>query len=243
MRIPTRLMQFCCLVLISASIAGCGGSISVPEETCIPDPSYDPSIDPADYVDATDNPLWPLVPGTKYIYQAGDETIEVIVTNDTRQILGVTTTVVHDVVSVGEEIIENTYDWYAQDTAGNIWYFGEDTQEYEDGRVVSTEGSWEAGVDGAQPGIVMHAVQPATGLPYRQEYYACEAEDMAEVVSLGESVTVPFGRFYNCLQTREFTPLEPGVNEYKYYAPGVGLVLEVDVRTGARTELIAVMLP
>lgn len=228
------------LVLVVTSITAFG--ISCAEE-CTPDPTYNLSINPADFVAGVDNLLFPLVPGTRYVYQGGEETIEVTVTDDTKQILGVTTIVVRDVVSVGGEIIEDTYDWYAQDKAGNVWYFGEDTKEYEDGQLVSTKGSWEAGVDGAKPGIVMHATQPAIGAPYRQEYYACEAEDMAEVVSLNESVTVPYGSFDNCLQTREFTPLEPDVNEYKYYAPGVGLVLEVDVKSGARTELIEVTTP
>jgi hypothetical protein len=243
MRDLIRLTRICCLGLAVASWAGCGGSSSGPEEDCTPDPTYNPSINPSDFVSGIDNPLWPLVPGTRYVYQGGEETIEVTVTNDTKQILGVTTIVVHDVVSVGSEIIEDTYDWYAKDKEGNVWYFGEDTKEYESGQVVSTEGSWEAGVDGAKAGIVMHATQPAIGSPYRQEYYACEAEDMAEVVSLSESVTVPYGSFDNCLQTREFTPLEPDVNEYKYYAPGVGLVLEVDVQSGARTELIGMTTP
>jgi hypothetical protein len=243
MRFLNNLTRICCLVLVVTSLAGCDGSSSHWEEDCTPDPTYNPSIDPADFVSEIDNPLWPLVPGTLYVYQGGEETIEVTVTNDTRQVLGVTTIVVHDVVSVGGEIIEDTYDWYAQDSAGNVWYFGEDTKEYEGGQVVSTEGSWEAGVDGAKAGIVMHATQPAIGLPYRQEYYVCEAEDMAEVVSLSESVTVPYGSFDNCLQTREFTRLEPDLNEYKYYAPGVGMVLEVDVNSGARTELVEVTTP
>jgi hypothetical protein len=234
------LTYICFLVLVVTSITAFG--ISCTEE-CIPDPTYNPSINPADFVAGVDNLLFPLVPGTRYVYQGGEETIEVTVTNDTKQILGVTTIVVRDVVSVGGEIIEDTYDWYAQDKTGDVWYFGEDTKDYEDGQLVSTKGSWEAGVDGAKPGIIMHATQPAIGVPYRQEYYACEAEDMAEVVSLNKSVTVPYGSFDNCLQTRDFTPLEPGVNEYKYYAPGVGLVLEVDVQSGARTELIEVTTP
>ena len=234
------LTYICFLVLVVTSITAFG--ISCVEE-CTPDPTYNPSINPADFVAGVDNALFPLVLGTRYVYQGGEETIEVTVTNDTKQILGVTTIVVRDVVSVGGEIIEDTYDWYAQDKAGNVWYFGEDTKEYEDGQLVSMEGSWEAGVDGAKPGIVMHATQPTIGVPYRQEYYACEAEDMAEVVSLNESVTVPYGSFDHCLQTRDFTPLEPGVSEYKYYALGVGLVLEVDVQSGARTELIEVTTP
>lgn len=228
------------LVLIVTSIMAFGISCS---EECTPDPTYDPSINPADFVVGVDNPLFPLVPGTRYAYQSGEETIEVTVTNDTKQILGVTTIVVRDVVSVGSEIVEDTYDWYAQDKTGDVWYLGEDTKEYENGQLVSTNGSWEAGVDGAKPGIIMHATQPAIGVSYRQEYYACKAEDWAEVVSLNESATVPYGSFDNCLQTREFTPLETSVNEYKYYAPGIGVVLEVDVKSGARTELIEVTMP
>jgi hypothetical protein len=231
------LIYICFLVLVVTSIMAFGTSCT---EECTPDPTYNPSINPADFVAGVDNPLFPLVPGTRYVYQSGGEITEITVTNDTKQILGVTTIVVRDVVSVGGEIIEDTYDWYAQDKAGNVWYLGEDTKEYEDGQLVSTAGSWEAGVDGAKPGIIMHGTQPAIGVPYRQEYYVCEAEDMAEVVSLNESVTVPYGSFNDCLQTREFTRLEPGVSEYKYYAPGVGLVLEVNVNSGALTELIEV---
>jgi len=231
------------LIPIVMSIIACNGTGEFPIEECFPDESYDPPINPERFVTGVNNPFWPLVPGTIYIYEGGDETIEVTVTSDTKVILGVNAMVVHDVVSVNGEVIEDTYDWYAQDTSGNVWYLGEDTREFENGVVVSTEGSWEAGVDDAKAGIVMHATQPATGVPYRQEYYACEAEDMAEVVSLDESVTVPYGSFNDCLQTREFTPLEPDVNEYKYYAQGIGMVLEVDVISGARTELVQVTTP
>ena len=236
-----KILAYVCFLILIITGVGAGG-ISC-EEGCTPDPTYNPSINPGDFVAGVDNPLFPLVPGMKYVYHGGGETTEVTVTDGTKQILGVTSIVVRDVVSVGGEIIEDTYDWYAQDKEGNVWYFGEDTKEYKDGQLVSTEGSWEAGVDGAKPGIVMHRTQPATGVPYRQEYYACKAEDMAEIVSLNESVTVSYGSFNNCLQTREFTPLEPGVSEYKYYAPGVGLVLEVGVQSGARTELIEVTTP
>lgn len=227
----------CFLVLVVASMAASGISC---QEECTPDLTYNPSINPADFVAGVDNPLFPLVPGTRYVYQNGEEMVEVIVTNDTKRILGVTAIIVRDVVSLGGEIIEDTYDWYAQDKEGNVWYLGEDTKEYEDGHLVSTQGSWEAGVDGAKPGIIMHGTQPVVGVPYRQEYYACKAEDWGEVVSLNESVTVTYGSFDNCLQTREFTPLEPGISEYKYYALGVGLVLEVEVQSGNRMELIEV---
>jgi hypothetical protein len=237
----TRLLASVLLVSI-IGLAACGSN---DEDECTIDSTYNPSIEPANFTNSTtiDNPLLPLVVGTTHIYVGGDETIEVTVTGDTKVILGVTCVVVRDTVRVGGEIIEDTFDWYAQDDDGTVWYMGEDTKEYEGGAVASTEGSWEAGVDGAKAGIVMHATQPAAGEQYRQEYYACEAEDFAEVVSLDEAVTVPFGQYANCLQTREFTPLEPDVNEYKYYCQGVGLVLEVDVATGDRTELTQVTGP
>ena len=156
---------------------------------------------------------------------------------DRKVILGVSCTTVHDVARVGHEVIEDTYDWFAQDSTGAVWYFGEDTKEMSGGAVVSTEGSWEAGVDGAKPGIII-PTDPVVGQTYRQEYYACEAEDMGEIVSLDASAAVPFGSYTGCLKTRDFTPLEPDANENKYYKPGVGLVLSVDVATGDREELI-----
>jgi hypothetical protein len=243
MRILIRLTRICCLVLMVASLGGCSKSSDDSEDCPPPDLTYNPSINPADFVSTIDNPLLPFVPGTRYVYQSSEERSVVTVTNDTKLILGVTTIVVHDVVSAGGQITEDTYDWYAQDTAGNVWYFGEDAKQYEGGKLVGTEGSWEAGVDGAKPGIVMHAIQPAIDSPYRQEYYTCVAEDQAEVVSLSEPVTVPYGSFANCLQTHEFSDLEPDANEDNYYAPGVGLVVVVDLNTGLRTELIEVTTP
>jgi len=137
--------------------------------------------------------------------------------------MGVECVVVRDTAWEGGELIERTFDWYAQDQEGTVWYFGEDTKEYRNGKVTSTGGSWEAGVDGAQPGIIMQA-NPKAGLSYRQEYYEGEAEDKAQVVSVNESVTVPYGSFDHVLKTKEWTPLEPGLVEHKYYAPGVGQV-------------------
>jgi hypothetical protein len=190
---------------------------------------YDPHIDPADFVAVIDNPYLPLAPGTTYTYEgslkaAGERNI-VSVTNRTKRIIGVTTTVVNDVVTVEGVIAEKTLDWYAQDRWGNVWYFGEDSKSYENGKVVSTEGSWEAGVDGAKPGIVMLG-QPHVGDLYRQEYYPGVAEDMAQVLQLDASVTVPYGSFTDVLVTKDWTPLDPKVVENKYFAPGVGLVLE-----------------
>ena len=194
------------------------------------DEDYAGPIAPADFVVAIDNPYWSLAPGTTFIYEGhtedGTERIEVNVTDETKVILGVTCTVVRDRVWVDDELVEDTFDWYAQDREGNVWYFGKDSKEISDGQVVSTEGSWEAGINGAIPGIVMKD-HPEVGEAYRQEFAEGEAEDMAHVLSLNESVTVPFGSFDNSLQTLEWTPLEPDVVAQKFYAPGVGVILEV----------------
>lgn len=199
------------------------------------------NIDPADFVKIIDNAYFPLSPGTTYVYEGmtddGLERIEVYVTPQTRQVMGVTTVVVRDTVTVDGELFEETYDWFAQDAAGNVWYFGEDSKEYEDGEVVSTQGSWEAGVGGALPGIIMLA-HPQEGDLYRQEYYAGVAEDMAEVVSLSDSIAAPFGAFKHALKTREWNPLESGAGEYKYYVLGIGLVAEVKVSGGEQVQLI-----
>jgi hypothetical protein len=210
-------------------------------EACMPDASYDPPIDPADFGRGVDNPRWPLVRGTRAILEGAGERIEITVTAETKQILGVNTIVVRDRVTVASEVVEDTYDWFAPDNDGTVWYFGEDSTFYENGKLAGSEGSWEAGVDGAKPGVVMHAVQPRSGSAYRQEYHACEAEGFAEVVRLDETVSVPYGELAHCLQTVEYTPIEPDVREFKYYCPGVGLALEVDLSTGYRTELIDVI--
>jgi len=141
-------------------------------------------------------------------------------------------------VSERGQLIENTFDWYAQDTCGNVWYLGENTKEYENGEVVTTAGSWEAGVDGAQAGVVVPA-DPQVGLTYRQEYYAGEAEDAAEILSLDEQAQVTFGHFRDVLLTKDFTPLHRRVLEYKLYAKGVGPVLALGISGGSdREELI-----
>jgi hypothetical protein len=137
------------------------------------------------------------------------------------------------------ELVEDTFDWYAQDGNGNVWYLGEETKEYEDGKLMTTAGSWEAGVDGALPGVIVPAT-PEVGMAYRQEYYAGDAEDAAEVLSLSERAEVPFGSFRDVLLTKDFTPLEPDVLEYKLYARGVGPVLVLGVSGGSgREELVA----
>ncbi len=206
---------------------------------------YEPEIDPEDFVEVIDNPYFPLIPGTTFIYEGeGDDEMErneVYVTHDTKIVMGVTTTVVQDRVWEDDELTEETFDWYAQDKEGNVWYFGEDSKEYDDGEFVSDDGSWEAGIDGAMPGIVMKA-DPQIGDVYRQEYLEGEAEDMGAVVSLDESVNVAYGSYDNCLLTREWTILEPDVEEEKYYSKGVGQILEMAVKGGSeRLELIDII--
>jgi hypothetical protein len=157
------------------------------------------------------------------------------VTTETRQVMGVDCVVVRDTATLDGSVIEDTFDWFAQADDGAVWYFGEDTKDYEDGEVVSTDGSWEAGVDGAQPGIVMPA-ELRVGDRYRQEYYLGEAEDMAEVLSLTEQIEVPAGAYDQVVMTKDFTPLEPDVLEQKYYARGVGMILAVQIRGGTGAE-------
>ncbi len=196
---------------------------------------YDPEIDPANFVEEIDNQYLPLKHGTTFVYEGeteeGTERNEVFVSPQKKVIMGVTTTVVEDRVWENGELVEETYDWFAQDKDGNVWYFGEDSNDYEDGEIVSTAGSWEAGVNGAKPGIVMQA-SPEIGDIYYQEYYKGEAEDQAEVLSTTESVSVSYGSYDNCLVTREWTALEPGVEENKYYAPGIGVIKEEIVKGG-----------
>jgi hypothetical protein len=232
--------------LLAFTAFGCNGGETTEgqKEPTSETETYKPVIDPADFVTGIDNPYLPLTPGTTSIYEGdtgeGLEHIEVTVTNDVKEILGVQCVVVKDTVTIDGEVAEVTYDWFAQDKEGNVWYFGEDSKEYENGEAVSTAGSWEAGVDGAQPGIIMKS-QPVVDEVYRQEYYEGEAEDMAEVVSLNESVSVQAGPYTDCLKTREWTPLEPGVTEFKYYAPGIGLVLETaGTSESQRIELVEI---
>jgi hypothetical protein len=229
-------------VLLGLFVATFASGCPDDEKDCTVDTSYNPVIESGAFVATIDNPLYPLIPGTIFTYVADAETVVVTVTADTKVILGVTCTVVHDVASEDGEVIENTFDWFAQDTAGNVWYFGEYTEELENGEVVDTAGSWEAGVDGAKPGIIIPA-HPVVGMQYRQEYYACEAEDKGEILDLNASATVPFGAFTGCLKTRDFTPLDPSVNENKFYAPGIGLVLAANANGSGREELVSIVAP
>ena len=195
---------------------------------------YQPSFDPANFSDPKPNPYFPLEPGALNIFEGGDERVEVTVTGETKVILGITATVITDQVFVNGELAEDTVDWYATDNFGNVWYLGEQTAEYENGQVVTTAGSWEAGVDSAQPGIIMLA-DPQQGDAYRQEFYAGEAEDVAEIYALDQTVTVPTGSYDEVLVTEDWTPLDQSLRERKWYAPGVGVVFEETIAGGSGT--------
>jgi uncharacterized membrane protein YkoI len=201
-----------------------------------------PAVRPERFVDCVDNPYLPLIPGTVYHYETetedGLETTTVTVTNQVRQVMGISATVVHDTVRLEGQLKEDTFDWYAQDKSGNVWYLGEETAEYEDGDVVSTEGSWQSGVNGAVPGILMLA-EPVAGDLYRQEYLKDEATDMGGVLSLDEAASVPFGDFDPVLMTADYNPLD-GELEHKFYAPGIGMLAAVHVDGSQTEQLIAV---
>jgi hypothetical protein len=202
-------------------------------------------LDPANFVAEINHAYWPMPVGATWTYSEVDidgteVRVVVEVLAETRDILGIAATVVRDQVTEDGELIEDTFDWYAQDAQGNLWYLGEDTKEYEGGEVVSIAGSWEAGMDGAQPGIILPAA-PAVGQAYRQEYYAGEAEDNGEILSVSERVAVKAGEYEDVVMSKDTTPLEPDVVEYKWYAPGVGVVLAIGVSPEfSREELIEV---
>ena len=187
---------------------------------------YRPAIDPASFTHVVDNPYFPLKPGTTatFIEKEGRAIREnkVTVTHDTKVIMGVKCVVVHDTVTEDGVLKEDTFDWYAQDKEGTVWNFGEASREHKSGGRVSSEGSWEAGVKGALPGIVMPA-HPKVGEPYRQEYSPGNAEDMGQIVALDEKVTVPAGTYTGCVKTKDWSLLESG-HEYKWYARGIGCV-------------------
>jgi hypothetical protein len=204
-------------------------------------PKEVPVFPPAsDFVAKITNPYLAFAPGRKFHYRsetaAGVEINIVEVTKQTKRILDIDTTVLHDQVFLNGELTEDTFDWVAQDKNGNVWYFGEDTKEFLPGGVVSTEGSWEAGKSGS-PGIFMLA-NPEVGLQYKQEDAPGIAEDVGKVTSLSEPVAVSFGTYDGCLQVDEWSLVEAGPRDHKFYKSGVGLVLEVLSRGKKNTERV-----
>jgi hypothetical protein len=241
--------------LLLGSAVGCGGgdeasptmpAASTPASTTsLPVGDQPFEIDPSEFTIDIDNPYWPMKPGSRWIFRETDaegsvSKVVVTVLDETKTIAnGVEARIVHDQVTESGEIKEDTFDWYAQDADGNLWYLGEDTTEYENGKPKTKEGSWEAGVDGALAGIIMPA-DPQVGMTYREEYYKGHAEDGAEIISTEALAKVPYGRFTNGVQTRNFSGIEPNVIEEKIYAKGVGVVLEITVSGGSdRAELLS----
>ena len=204
------------------------------------------ALEPEDFTTKIDNPYFPLEPGTRWTYLETDEKGEelkvvVVVTRETRKMAnGITARVVRDTVTQNGKVVEDTNDWYAQDAEDNVWYMGEDTAEFENGKISSRHGSFEAGVDGALPGIIMPA-DPESGISYRQEYYKDQAEDNGEILSTNEMADVPFGHFEDMLLEKNTITIEPDVLEYKLYAKGVGMVLAMGISGGGgREELVKV---
>jgi hypothetical protein len=217
-------------------VAASPGSSSLSANRAIPIPAL-PA--PTAFVSRIDNKFFPLEPGTTFRYRGQQDgkpmTVSVSVTHKTKLIAGIRATVVLDQVFVGGKREERTFDWYAQDKHGTVWYLGENSSDYVKGKWARSDGSWKTGVDGAKAGIVMKAA-PALGKAYRQEYYAGHAEDMAKVIATKASVTVPYGTFAHALVTSEWTPLEKGVVEHKYYVRGVGNVRTIMVKGGSEEE-------
>ncbi len=205
---------------------------------------YEPVINPEDFTTKIDNPFFSMPVGKKMIYEArtedGLERIETTITGETHRIMGVETLVYLDREYLDGELVEETKDFIAQDKDGNVWYFGEDVDNYENGELKDHDGAWLAAHAGAKPGIWIKA-EHVVGDSYRQEYLKGEAEDMAKIVATGETVTTRVGTYQNCTKTPDWTPLDPEAMEYKYYCPEVGgAVLVENLTSGERIELIKV---
>jgi hypothetical protein len=231
-------------------VAGCGSSdkpaptyqrstpASGPTKTV--DTSYNPKIVPADFTATITNRHWPLKPGTTWVFtgtkDGAPEQVDVTVTRQSKTVLGVRCVVVSDIVTSNHTLTEKTTDWYAQDRNGNLWYFGEDTKEYKNGVVTSTQGTWEAGVDNAKAGIVVQG-KPRPGGFYRQEYRPGLAEDKARVLTTSAAARVPAGSYANVLLTKDIDPLNPDKVEHKWYAPGVGPVHVLRIGSAHHEEI------
>jgi hypothetical protein len=233
------VLLVCTVTALVVTVGGVGAVLTARRGTS----GYLPRVEPGDFTARIDNPFLPLLPGMRWVYAVvdpdGRATRAVTeVTGDTRMILGVVCVVVRDTATVGEQVVKDSIDWYAQDLDGNVWYFGAEAREFRDGRVVSTAGSWEAGARDAQPGMVMKAA-PKVGDSYQLVYDQGRAEDKAQVLSLDQRVSVPYGFFDQVRVIKRYTPLAPGTVVHEFYAPGVGMVLAVTVEGGAgHTELV-----
>ena len=237
----------------------CGDVLEARLDLCelLDDATHDPEFGPdfaANFVDPlqigvtiTPNPWFALVPGNLWVYEGDGETIEVEVTGDTKLIDGITCIVVIDTATEDGVVVEKTDDWYAQDVEGNVWYCGEISENFEefDGdetsepELVDIDGSWKAGRDGAEAGILL-PFDPQVGDVFRQEFAQTDAEDAIEILAIDATEAAPGGACAGiCLMTRDFTPLEPDVEENKFYLPGTGLIVEVDLESGDRVELVS----
>jgi hypothetical protein len=242
-----RLNLFAAIGAVALVAVGAGESSGAPSTACaLPRGGEHVTLDPAGFTTRITNPWWPMSVGSRWVYRETDpdgtklRDVVVVLPKTKTVANGVTARVVNDVTTEEGVPVEVTRDYYAQDRCGNVWYLGEATTEYENGKAVSTAGSFEAGVDGAEAGVIVPA-RPRQGLSYRQEQYAGHAEDRAEVFSMREQVEVPFGHFGRgrVLMTRETNPLEPKVLEFKFYARGIGPVLAIGVSGDAdREELV-----
>jgi hypothetical protein len=205
-----------------------------------------PVFDPVGSTSVVDNPYFPLRPGTILVYEThagkATEVDTVVVTRATRTVLGVTAVVVRDRTYRGGKLVEESFDWYAQDRKGNVWSLGEDTKDLRDGEVVSTAGAWEAGKDSACAGIVMPAILEV-GMEYRRAYRRGRVEDLAEVQGLDAKARVLNDTFTACVEIEEWSPLERGVRERSVYAPGLGLVLRQTVGGDERMKLMKLIAP
>jgi hypothetical protein len=243
-----RTTSVVAIALGAVLLGGCGESSDPPagaEPTALPTGAEQVDLDPTDFRATSSHPYFPLQPGQRWTYREIEEdgtVVRVVVTvsSETKQVAnGVEAAIVRDTVTEDGELIEDTMDWFAQDGDGNVWYLGEDTAEFEDGELSTREGSFEAGVDSALPGIIMPA-DPQVGMAYRQEYYEGEAEDNGAVLALGQQADVPAGHYDDALLIADTIALEPEVLEYKLYAPGVGVVLAMGISGGGgREELVS----
>jgi hypothetical protein len=231
----------------ASSAAALGNHCRQPGPYQLPHGSEVVRLHPRDFTSRVDHPYWPMRPGTVWHFVETNDTetqqVTVRVTHQTKLIKGIRARVVRDIVRSHGQIVEDTHDWYAQDSGGSVWYLGEATTEYENGQVVSHEGSWRHGLHGAQGGIILPA-RPRAGCSYREEYLAGEAQDRALILSRREAIKTPTGFHRRVLHTANSTPLKRNVLENKFYARGIGPVLEIDVSPSfARAELVSITRP